>query len=97
MLSSGRLAITPGQGAPKSAAPAACSRASPAPKPNAADGVARPGGIIEMTRAVPVTASTSGTGTASASASQRRPFASASNGPAGRRVAHSGATLANAR
>src|SRR5512142_1106182 len=81
VLSSGRLAITPGQGAPKPAAPAACNRASPAPNPNAADGVARPGGIIEMTRAVPVTASTSGTGTASASASQRRPFASAWNAP----------------
>ncbi len=71
--------MNPRHGAPKSAAPAACSRASSAPNPNAADGVARPGGIIEMTSAVPVTASTSGTGTASASASQRRPFASAAN------------------
>ena len=71
--------MNPRHGAPKPAAPAACSRASSAPNPNAADGVARPGGIIEMTSAVPVTASTSGTGTASASASQRRPLASAAN------------------
>ena len=71
--------MNPRHGAPKSAAPAACSLASPAPNPNAADGVARPGGIIEMTSAVSVTASTSGTGTASASASQRRPLASAAN------------------
>ena len=79
VLSSGRLAMKPGHGAPKASAPAACSRARSAPNPNAAPGVDRCGGIIETTSAAGVTASTSGTGTAAASASQRRPFASAAN------------------
>jgi hypothetical protein len=91
--------MNPRHGAPKSAPPAVCKRASSAPNPNAADGVGCPGGIIEMTSAVSVTASTSGTGTASASASQRRPFASAANAaPISAGTAScSAATLANAR
>ena len=44
-----------------------------------APGDAEPAGIIEMTSAVSVTASTPGTGTASASASPPRPVASAVN------------------
>jgi len=71
--------MNPGHGAPKASAPAACRRARSVPKPNAASGVAGPGGIIEMTSACGPTASTFGTGTAAASASQRRPFASAAN------------------
>ena len=74
--------MNPGHGAPKLAAPAACSRARSVPNPKAASGVAGPGGIIEMTSASGPTASTSGTGTAAASASQRRPFASAANAAA---------------
>ena len=74
--------MNPRHGAPKSSAPAACSRASSVPKPNAAAGVACSGGIIEMTSAASVTASTSGTGTAFASASQRRLVASAANAAA---------------
>ena len=79
VLSSGRPAMNPGHGAPKVSAPAACRRARSVPKPNAASGVAGPGGIIEMTSACGPTASTFGTGTEAASASQRRPFASAAN------------------
>ena len=74
--------MKPGHGAPKLAAPAACSRARSVPNWKAASGVARPGGIIEMTSASGPTASTSGTGTAAASASQRRPFASAAKAAA---------------
>src|SRR5208282_1513989 len=79
VLSSGRLAMNPRQGAPKPSAPAACSRASSVPKRNAASGVAWPGGTMEMTSAAGLTARTSGTGTALASASQRRLLASAAN------------------
>ena len=82
VLSSGRLAMNPGHGAPKPPAPAACSRARSVPNWNAASGVAGPGWIIEMTSACGPTASTSGTGTAAASASQRKPFASAANAAA---------------
>jgi hypothetical protein len=82
VLSSGRLAMNPGQGAPKPSAPAACSRARSVPKSKAASAVARPGMTIEMTSAAGVTASTSGTATAAASASQRRPFASAAKAAA---------------
>src|SRR6266851_8173135 len=82
VLSSGRRAMNPRHGAPKPSAPAACNRARSVPKLNAASGVACPGGIIEMTSAVRVTASTSGTGTASASASQRRLLASAAKAAA---------------
>ena len=82
VLSSGKLAMNPRHGAPKSPDPAACSRASSVPNRNAADGVGCPGGIIEMTSAASVTASTSGTGTASASASQHRLLASAANAAA---------------
>ena len=97
--------MNPRHGAPKSSDPAACSRASSVPNRNAADGVACPGGIIEMTSAASVTASTSGTGTASASASQRRLLASAANAAAISSEAASpaaaglaaAATLANAR
>ena len=64
VLSSGRLAMNPGHGAPKPSAPAACSRARSVPNWKAASGVAGPGGIIEMTSASGPTASTSGTGTA---------------------------------
>ena len=91
--------MNPRHGAPKSPAPAACIRASSVPNLKAADGDADPAGIIEMTSAVPVTASTSGTGTASASASQRRLLASAANAAASSAGAAScaAATLANAR
>jgi len=97
VLSSGRLAMNPGQGAPKPSAPAACSRARSVPKLKAASGADRPGVIIEMTSAAGVTASTSGTGTAAASASQRRPFASAANAAATSPAGSPAAALANAR
>ena len=96
--------MNPRHGAPKFSDPAACIRASSVPNRNAADGAACPGGIIEMTSAASVTASTSGTGTASAAASQRRLLASAVNAAAISSDAASpaaagpaAATLANAR
>ena len=78
VLSSGRLAMKPGHGAPKLAAPAACRRASSRPNETAAAASARPGATQERTRARSSHPSTSGMGTAMASASQRRPRASAS-------------------
>jgi hypothetical protein len=85
-LSSGRLAMNPGHGAPNALEPAACRRARSRPNAAAAAGVAGPGGSQLRTRAWSSQPRTSGTGTAPAADSQFRPRASASTGllgPAG--------------